>query len=79
MHKIPVLLSELEVQLAALQIETYNVTVGTLQEIFMRFADGGDLEHEDSALDKVSTDVFSSSVNVDISSSVNINGTESPA
>ena len=36
-------------------------------------------EHEDSALDKVSTDVFSSSVNVDISSSVNINGTESPA
>lgn len=39
-HKLPSLLTEFEQQQSALEIESYAVTVGTLQEIFMRFADG---------------------------------------
>eukprot|EP01052_Picozoa_sp_SAG31_P021646 SAG31_NODE_1684_length_7534_cov_6.461870_3_plen_1457_part_00 len=51
-HTLPLLLTELEHDELALEIESYCVTIGTLQEIFMRFADGGDLEHEDSKLNQ---------------------------
>lgn len=40
--KIAGLLSELDLKLASLQLNSYGISAGTLEEVFMRFADGGD-------------------------------------
>ena len=51
MFKLPIdavksfgtLLTDLDGNMGQFKLESYGVTMGTLEEIFMRFADGGDL------------------------------------